>query len=306
MDVVLLHNSGAGDEDHTEKKLLRLLKRHGYKATYAPVEEGLEDTALLKRAEIVIAAGGDGTVRKAVTRLAGRKRPVAILPLGTANNIARSLGIGTNVNRVVAGWKTAQTRPIDLGIAKGPWGRTTFIEGIGFGLISRTIAILDALDEHVTYEFPAAEAKLHRDICVLAALTHEMPPVKARVRTNDERIKDDFLLLEILNISRAGPGVVLARDADPGDGWLNVVSVVAEEREKLLERFERHAGGRKGIRLHETATKRIKLVVDPCELRIDDKIALTPSDFKDLPDQRAEIDVRIEPGAVQMLCGPCE
>lgn len=304
MDVVLLHNRGAGDEDHSEDKLLRLLKRHGYKPTYSSVDDGLADQELINRSEIVIAAGGDGTVRKIVTHLAGRKRPIAVLPLGTANNIARSLGIGTDVNKIVAGWKKARTRPVDLGVAKGPWGRTTFIEGIGFGLISRTIAILDALDEHVTYEFPTAEAKLHRDVCVLAALTHEMPPVRARITRNDERIKQDFLLLEILNISRAGPGIVLARDADPGDGRLNVVSVVAEEREKLIEQFERHAGGRKVARFRESATTKLKLVIDPCELRIDDKIALTPKDFRELPDRRAEIDVKIEPGAIHILCDP--
>ena len=55
-------------------------------------------------------------------------------------------------------------------------------------------------------------------------------------------------------------------------------------------------------RLNETATKRLKLVVDPCELRIDDKIAMTPADFKDLPDRRAEIEVRIKPGAIKILC----
>jgi diacylglycerol kinase family enzyme len=304
MDVVLLHNRGAGDEEHTEKKLLRLLKRHGYKATYSPVDEGLENKALLKNADIVIAAGGDGTVRKTVTHLAGRKRPIAVLPLGTANNIARSLGIGADVNKIVASWKSTNPRPIDLGVAKGPWGRTYFIEGIGLGLISRTIAILDGLDARVTYEFPTSDDKLHRDRCVLAALTHEMPPVKARLTTSDESTRDDFLLLEILNISRAGPGVVLARDADPGDGWLNVVSVGAHEREKLIEQFERHAGGRKVARLREKATKKLKLVVDPCELRIDDKIALTPKDFGELPDRRAKIDVKIEPGAVHIFCGP--
>ena len=302
MNVVLLHNSTAGDEDHTEEKLVRLLKRHGYKASYRPVEEGLKDRALIKKSDFVVAAGGDGTVRKAVTHLAGLAQPLAILPLGTANNIARSLGIGTDLNKVIRCWKNAETRPIDLGIAKGPWGRTRFIEGIGLGLISRTISILDRFDKHVRHEFPSAEDKLNRDVCVLAALTHEMPPVKARLSLSGERIKDEFLLLEILNISRAGPGLVLAREADPGDGWRNIVSVLADEREKLVEQLERHVSGRKGARLNEVATKRLKLVVDPCELRIDDKIAMTPADFKDLPDQRAEIQVRIEPGAVKILC----
>lgn len=304
MDVLLLHNSTAGDEDHSEEKLVRLLKRHGYKATYTPVEEGLDNEKLLKRSEIVIAAGGDGTIRKTVTRLAGQKIPIGIFPLGTANNIARTLGISTDLNQVIKSWKDAKPRAIDLGLAKGPWGRTYFIEGLGLGLISRTMSILDGLDKNVAYEFPSAADKLHRDKCVLAALTHEMPPVKARLSVHGEKTKDEFLLLEILNISRAGPGVVLAREADPGDGWLNIVSVLGEEREKLIEEFEKHVGGtRHGSRLHEIATKKLSLVIDPCELRIDDKIALTPKDFRDLPDGRAEIDIKIEPGAVNILCG---
>jgi diacylglycerol kinase family enzyme len=305
MDVLLLHNSTAGNEDHTEEKLVRLLKHHGYKPTYAPVNEGLANEKLLKRSEIVIAAGGDGTIRKTVTRMARRKCPVGVLPLGTANNIARSLGIGTDIGAIVASWKDLKPCDVDLGVAKGPWGKVHFIEGIGFGLIGRTMAILDSFDEHVVHTFPTAADKLHRDISVLAALTHEMPPIKARLTVGKDRTKDEFLLLEILNISRAGPGVMLARDANPMDGELNVVSVLGEERQKLVEQLEKHvAGERDATRLREQAAKKLKLVVGPCELRIDDKIVMSPKDFAALPDQRAEIDVKIEAGAVKVLCGP--
>lgn len=305
MDVLLLHNSTAGDEDHSEDKLVRLLKHHGYKATYSSVNEGLADAKLLKRAEMVVAAGGDGTIRKAITRMARHKCPVGILPLGTANNIARSLGIGSDAALIVAGWKDAKPRPIDLGVAKGPWGRTYFIEGAGFGLISRTMAILDNFDENVVHRFPSAADKLHRDISVLAALTHEMPPIKARLKFGKEKIKDEFLLLEILNISRAGPGIVLANDAKPSDGELNLVSVLGDEREKLVKQLERHvAGDREGARLREQAIKKLHLEIDPCELRIDDKIAMKPADFRKLPDRRAVIDIKIEVGAVNVMCGP--
>ncbi|PTX92347.1 diacylglycerol kinase family protein [Opitutus sp. ER46] len=303
MDALLLHNHTAGDEDHTEAKLVRLLKRHGHKVTYSPVQEGLGNGKLLDRADMVIAAGGDGTIRRTVIRMAGRKAPVGILPLGTANNIARSLGISTDVAAVVAGWKTGKPRAVDLGVAKGPWGRTAFIEGIGFGLISRTMAILDSLDEHTVHTFPSAADKLHRDVSVLVALTHEMPPIKARLKFGQEKVKDEFLLLEILNISRAGPGIVLANDAKPTDGKLNVVSVPSEERQTFIEQLERHVAHDQGKNsLHEQAIKKLRLEIAPCELRIDDKIAMTPADFAKLPDHRARIDVKVEPGAVNVYC----
>ena len=50
-----------------------------------------------------MAAGGDGTIAKVVTQLKDRETRVAILPLGTANNIARSFGITGPVEEIVGG-----------------------------------------------------------------------------------------------------------------------------------------------------------------------------------------------------------
>ena len=302
MDVALLHNTSAGKEDHTRDKLMRLLKRHGYRATYANVKEGLKDEALLKRSEIVIAAGGDGTVRKVVTRLAGRGCPVGILPLGTANNIARSLGIEGSADKIVAGWKTTRSRAIDLGVAKGPWGRTVFVEGLGFGLMSRAISILTHLYEQAADEFGEVEEKLLCDLFVLATLAHELQPVKARWSINGRTKKENFLLFEILNIGRAGPGVRLTREANPGDGWLNTARVTVQERVKLVTAFEKIvAGQREGLRLRSLRIRKLRLVVDPCELRIDDKIILRPKDFRKLRGGRAKIDITIERAAINVL-----
>src|SRR3954468_12734901 len=141
MDVALLHNAKAGDEEFSEKKLVKLLRGGGYKAKYFPLKEALQDKRMLKEAfahgKMVVVAGGDGSIRKVASRLAGTKRPIAPLPIGTANNIARSLGIRGSPAEVIAGWEKPVERKIDLGIAKGPWGEKSFIEGLGLGLIGR-------------------------------------------------------------------------------------------------------------------------------------------------------------------------
>ena len=136
---------------------------------------------------------------------------------------------------IIAGWQHGRRRKIDLGCAAGPWGKRRFIEGMGLGLIGRAIATLEAIDDVSTRKFANKEDKLYRDLCVLFALAHEMPPLHIEVQSDDDDCSGEYLLLEVLNISRAGPGFELAQRADPSDGLLDVVSVRTGDRAKLAE-----------------------------------------------------------------------
>ena len=85
-------------------------------------------------------AGGDGTVGKVARRLIGSRTPLAILPMGTANNIANTLGItGRSLEQLIKGWNTARCINFDAGVAKGPWGSRCFIEGFGTGLFAEVM-----------------------------------------------------------------------------------------------------------------------------------------------------------------------
>lgn len=64
---------------------------------------------------LVIAAGGDGTVGAAADQLAGTDAVIAILPLGTSNDVARSLGIASDPVRAAAELTTGVVRAIDVG-----------------------------------------------------------------------------------------------------------------------------------------------------------------------------------------------
>jgi diacylglycerol kinase (ATP) len=307
MDVALLHNAKAGDEEFSEKKLVKLLRAGGYKARYFPLKEALKSKAMLKEAfhhgKMVVVAGGDGSIRKVANRLAGTKRTIAPLPIGTANNIAHSLGITGSPEAVIAGWTKPQERKIDLGIAKGPWGRKTFIEGVGLGLIGRAIAIIEDIDDVSGRVFSTKEDKMHRDLCVMAALAHEMPPTHVKVTIDGNKTVDDYLLFEILNINRAGPGIDLANAADPGDGWLDLVWASAGERRKLTQSIEKClSDSRHGPILMSQKARKIRLAVGKCELRLDDKVVLRSEDFaKWTADKRVKIEIGIEPKALHFL-----
>ncbi len=67
---------------------------------------------------LAIAAGGDGVVGGVITHLAASGLPLGILPLGTANDIARSLRIPQSLPQAVEVIAQGHTRPIDIGTAR--------------------------------------------------------------------------------------------------------------------------------------------------------------------------------------------
>src|SRR6185503_11478949 len=117
--------------------LCRLLEEHGHEVRYQCSKEDGWKRALKKQADLVAVAGGDGTVGRVTRRMVGRGVPVALLPSGTANNIARTLGLLERpFEELVRGWDSARRAKLDMGVAKGPWGERYFIEGLGAGIFA--------------------------------------------------------------------------------------------------------------------------------------------------------------------------
>ena len=82
------------------------LKRHGKEvtrhATTAPRTAGYIARACLERgSDLIVAAGGDGTINEVVEGMAGSSVPLAILPAGTANVLANEVGLGSGMDRAI-------------------------------------------------------------------------------------------------------------------------------------------------------------------------------------------------------------
>src|SRR5687768_8077766 len=115
MRVILIANEDAGDGDVDPATLGATLRRRGNQVISASKTKEIV-AALEEPADLVVVAGGDGTVAKVARHLSGREVPVLILPVGTANNIARSLGIDTtelDVDKVCQTWRRTW---IDVGL----------------------------------------------------------------------------------------------------------------------------------------------------------------------------------------------
>jgi diacylglycerol kinase (ATP) len=95
MKVTLIHNPGAGDKERPDRDwLIAMVQSAGHDVTYQSLKKDDWHITLEDPVDLVVAAGGDGTVGEVARKLIGRRIPVAVLPTGTANNVSRTLGVG--------------------------------------------------------------------------------------------------------------------------------------------------------------------------------------------------------------------
>lgn len=129
-------NSGsAGDEGYLER-FAEILRAGGLEVEVLNTERPDHATELAAMAsdKLVIAAGGDGTVNEVVNGLS-QGATLGILPLGTANVLARELGLPLKPEDACEKILTGTSRRMDLGIAtdeEGTERRFTLMAGIGF------------------------------------------------------------------------------------------------------------------------------------------------------------------------------
>lgn len=231
MRVTLFHNPTAGDMSLGAEQLETILRDAGYQVRYQATSKGWR-SALDDPGELAIVAGGDGTVAKVAIALADSDVPLAIVPLGTANNIGKALGVFGDIRSMVAGWQDGTTRRLDVGVVSGSFGERRFVEAVGGGvfaeLVRRGSSEVEDASEMVGRETDRA-LQLLREI--LEAAT----PAAWEIVLDDYDLSGEYLAVEAMNVGFAGPNVPLATDAELDDGELDLVLLRAEDRERLLE-----------------------------------------------------------------------
>ncbi len=236
MKVILIHNPDAGMERWIDAaQLLGMLRAAGYEVTYQSTKERDWCKVLDKPADLVAVAGGDGIVGRVAKRCVGKQVPIAILPLGTANNIARSLGLmDVPLATLAKAWPASPRVKIDIGCATGPWGTSDFLEGIGVGLFTDVMARLDV---HRNRAFARVKNRIATVHQVLRGTLRKFSPFGMAVTLDGRDLSGDFIMLEVLNTQSVGPILHLAPEADPGDGQLDVVCFYQGDQMELIQHF---------------------------------------------------------------------
>ncbi len=305
MRVTLIHNPGAGRTGHGgADTLVALLEAAGHAVLYQSSKDDDWAEALDKPADLVVAAGGDGTVGRVARRMVGRNVPVAALPAGTANNIARTLGLlGRTPEDLVRAWEGARRVKLDIGVARGPWGERSFVEGVGVGLFAELLA---RSDEKPPSKRPKKPKGRHAGKAVDGALrrlgdcAEDCEALEIAARLDGKDISGRYLLLEAVNLRYVGPSLFLGPDAEPGDGLLDVVLATEAERPRLIQYLDSWQDNRERLAVLPTLRgKRLEIEWTGIPLHIDDK--LRPKKGAEPEEIAGLVEVRAADAAVEFL-----
>lgn len=226
MRVCLFWNRTAGGGASLED-LTNAMSRAGHQIERIVQRPAELSAQHLHGIDCVAAAGGDGTIARAAQFLAGGTVPLAIIPLGTANNIASSLQITGTLDEVIARWERNQVVRIDVGTIDGA---RQFFEGVGCGLVTEGI---DEGRRTLAKDNPDDHLEQARQMYVDRLTT--LSPSHYTITLDDETLEGEYLLVEVLNTSQIGPGLVLADNVSSSDGLLSVVAATEHDRSVLID-----------------------------------------------------------------------
>ncbi|HYE48956.1 MAG TPA: lipid kinase [Azospirillaceae bacterium] len=275
---------GGGDAD----AIAGVMRENGLVVQYASAG-GRDEMAATIRAhagavDLVVVGGGDGTLNAALPGLIDTGLPLGILPLGTANDLARTLGIPADPLEAARIAATADPRPVDVGE----------VNGVHFFNVA-SIGLSVDLARELTREMKARWGVLGYAIAGFRVLKR-LRPFRADIRIGGVVHRVKSVQVGIGNGRHYGGGMTVEEDAAVDDGRLDVYSIDVRGWWELPLLYPAFRSGRHGRweNVHvwdctevEVATRR------PLPVNTDGELTTaTPARF------------RVLPGAVRIACPP--
>ena len=226
--IKLIHNPNAGNSSYSKKELISLVESAGFEAAYSNTKNDESWKDLDPGINMVIIAGGDGTVRKFAASLLEKKEKnddiaIGILQLGTANNIANTLKLKGEPGELIEEFRKHEIVRFDVGRIENN-KKNFFLESTGFGLFPELMQLLKK----------TGIKDLDASLQVLKKLASSFKPDYYEVEIDGEKRNGDYLLVEVMNTPLMGPHLHLNSVSDPGDGKFEVVLVEESERDDLV------------------------------------------------------------------------
>jgi diacylglycerol kinase (ATP) len=231
--VILLHNPSAGNKEHTKTALINAIEKNGFDCTYFSTKRnGWKEFD--RNTDLLAIAGGDGTVRKVIRELLDwrvdeKVFTIALLPMGTANNIAKTLGIRGKTDEIISAWQNSPVKKFDIGKIFDVPGEKFFLESFGYGIFPYSMEIISKQED----KNENTEKRIKKSLKLLYEFILSYKPRYCKLEVNGVDHSGKFLLAEIMNIKSIGPNLILSPSGDPGDGVLEIILVPEQDKEKF-------------------------------------------------------------------------
>ncbi|WP_059104501.1 diacylglycerol kinase [Shouchella shacheensis] len=218
----LIYNPTSGREQIRKNLayVLERLEQAGYEtSTHATQEEGCAKRAARSAAEhgydLVVAAGGDGTIFEVVNGLADlEKRPtLGIIPAGTTNDFARSLGISREIEKACDVLCDGHSEPIDIGRNNDKY--------------FTSIAAAGSLTE-LTYEVPIKLKTMVGHLAYYLKGIEKLPQIKptpVRIEYDGKLFEGEIMMFLVANTNSVAGFEKLCPDASMQDGMFDFIIV---------------------------------------------------------------------------------
>ena len=211
---LMIINPEAGNSKAIEPYMLSFFEKHNIKLdvkrTKRPMDAKRFASQAANRYDVVIAAGGDGTINEVVNGIANSKAKLGIIPLGTENALAHYLKIPSDYKKVAKIIVRERFMTLDLGKAKNRY----FILTAGVGLDAETVNDLK----------PFLKNLLGRGAYALTALKKIMTHIPSRLEIwlDDQVLPRWGYFAVIGNVKYYGGNIEITQYAKPADGYLDV------------------------------------------------------------------------------------
>jgi diacylglycerol kinase (ATP) len=222
--------------------------------------------ALRRGVELVIVAGGDGTIDSVAGTLVGSAATLGIIPTGTRNNLALSLGIPSGIAEAVAVLCEGRRLRIDAGNVRSGRGSRWFLEGTTLGLLSDL--------------YPLADDIQHGDLTQIGSLLgtfiSSMPSRLRVVLDGRDRLHLAAHMVMIANMPFLGPNFQVAPGVSFNDGLLDVLVYSDMSQMDLIGYTMQALGGAavEDARIKHYRVQRLTIHSDPPMLVLADGVSL--------------------------------
>jgi len=232
--------------------------------------------------DVVVAVGGDGTVNEVFNGLVGTQAVLGIIPAGTGNGFARELGLPLEPAEACRVLMEGDVKSMDVGMVNGRYFLGT--AGIGF----------DAMISKLAGEKLGPLRGMWLYFVAGALVFHKYTPQLMNVDIDAEKVETTPLLIAVANTARYGGTALIAPDAKPDDGLLDVCIIRKMGAARLLWHLPKLFTG-KHIYLPDVTMYKCKSITinapEPISVHVDGEAI----------DSRSRVEFTLLPNAIKVL-----